>query len=234
MNLDCLYILEMKIYFVSIFPEIFESFLETSLIKKACEKNILEFELCNPRDFCEDKHKQVDDEIYWWGDGLLIKAKPVIDCVEEILEKIGNNDWKIIFLSPSKKEFNQEVAHELTNFENIIFVSGRYEWIDKRFEEFMWKKYGDKFEKISVWKFVCLGGEVPAMLITESVVRLVDWVIKEENSWKDESYRPENWWDNLEYPQYTRPQNVYDLEVPEVLLNGNHAEIKKWREENSE
>ncbi len=223
----------MKIHFISIFPEIFESFLNTSLISKAQEKNILQFHTHNPREFCTDKHKQIDDEIYWWWDGLLIKAQPIIDCVESIIKKLEKETFKIIFLSPSKKEFDQKTAHELTTFENIIFVSWRYEWIDYRFEKYMNKKYWNKFEKISIGKFVCLWWEIPAMLMTESIVRLIPWVINEENSRVDESYRPEHWWENLEYPQYTRPQNVEWIEVPEILLSGNHAEIEKRRQQNS-
>lgn len=222
----------MKIFFVSIFPEIFDSFLETSLIKKASEKWILEFETINPRDFCFDKHKQVDDIIYWWWDWMLMMAQPVIDAVNLAIQKIWSNDFHIIFASPSTEIRNQKNAHKYSKCENIIFVCGRYEGIDYRFEQYFCAKYPEKFSKISMWKFVTLWWELPSMTMVESIVRLIPWVIKEENSWQDESYQISQNMENLEYPQYTRPQEVEGFKVPEVLLNWNHKEIEKRRKEN--
>lgn len=222
----------MKIFFVSIFPEIFDSFLDTSLIKKAKEKWILEFETINPRDFCHDKHKQVDDIIYWWWDGMLMMAQPVIDAVNLAIQKIWSNNFQIIFASPSQEIWNQSLAHKYSKQENLIFVCGRYEGIDYRFEQYFGTKYPENFVKISMWKFVTLWWELPSMTMVESVVRLIPWVIKEENSRQDESYQISQNMENLEYPQYTRPQEVEWFQVPEVLLNWNHKEIEKWKKEN--
>ncbi len=227
----------MKIYFVSIFPHIFNSFVETSLISKWVEKKILEFEIVNPRDFTEDKHKQVDDEIYWWWVWMLMKAKVVIDSVESILykEKLlekKSKKWKIIFLTPSKNIFNQKKAYSLSEYDILILVCWRYEWIDFRFEQYIQKKYPNNFEKISIWRFIVMWWEIPAMLLTEAVVRLVPGVIKEQQSFLDESYNPKLEMKNIEYKQYTRPNDVYWMKVPEVLLNWNHKKIEERKKNN--
>lgn len=237
----------MHIHIVSIFPDIFKSFLETSLIKKAQEKGILTFSLINPRNFCPDKHQTVDDTICGWGAGLLMKAKPAIDAVEHIVKSLkvksqkskkktwwlygpSTFDFKIILPSPSKEVFNQKLAHSLSESENIIFICTRYEGIDYRFEQYMQKKYKKHFQKISLGHFITLGGETPAMVMIEAITRLIPWVIKEEVSWQDESYSMKHNMNNLEYPQYTKPEKVYGMEVPKILLSGNHGEIKKRRE----
>lgn len=258
----------MHITFVSIFPDVYISFLETSLIKKAQEKWLLTFSIINPRDFCADKHKQIDDEIYGWWAGMLIKAQPVIDAVESAIkhyrtQTIRTNviasrhpalasrhpaldagsidswsspEWqtpKILFLSPSDTIFTQKTAYEYSTVDHIIFVSWRYEGIDYRFEQYMQQKYPHQFQKISLWQFVTLWWELPSMTITEAIVRLIPWVIKEEASHLIESYDPEQWMQNIEYPQYTRPEEVQWLTVPEVLLSGNHKQIEDRRNQNT-
>lgn len=222
----------MKIFFISIFPEIFQNFLEVSLIKKAIDKKILEFETINPRQFCHDKHQKIDDEIYGWWAGMLMMAQPIIDSVESVIQKI-KWDFQIIFPSPSTEIRNQKYAHSYSKCQNIIFVCGRYEWIDYRFEQYCQNKYPNNFAKISLWKFVTLWWELPTMTMVESIVRLIPWVIQEENSWQDESYQIFQNMENLEYPQYTRPQEIEWFQVPQVLLNWNHKEIEKRRRENS-
>lgn len=221
----------MHIHIVSIFPDIFKSFIETSLIKKAQEKKILKFSFVNPRTFCPDKHQTVDDTIYWWGAGLLMKAKPAIDAVEHIIKKLKNKNWKIkiILPSPSKEIFTQKVAHSLSESENIIFICTRYEGIDHRFEQYMKKIYKKDFQKISLWQFITLGGETPAMIMIEAISRLIPWVIKEESSRQDESYNITKNMNNLEYPQYTKPEEVLWIKVPKVLLSGHHANINERR-----
>lgn len=224
----------MNIYLVSIFPDIFTSFLETSLIKKWIDKKIFKIKTLDPRSLVKTKWQYIDDEIYGGGAGMLMKAKPAIDSVEKIMKSIKNkSDSKIIFVSPSEKIFTQEVAHELSNIKNLIFVCWRYEWIDYRFEQYMTKKYKKQFEKISLGQFVTLWWEAPAMTMVEAIVRLVPWVIKEESSRQDESYSLEYDMKNIEYPQYTRPEEVLWLKVPEILLGGHHAKIKEWRKKNS-
>ena len=222
----------MNIFFISIFPEIFENFLEVSLIKKARDKWILNFQIVNPREFCHDKHQKIDDEIYWWWAGMLMIAKPIIDAVESVIAKIDWN-FQIVFPSPSMEIRNQKYAHFYSKCKNIVFVCGRYEWIDCRFEQYFENKYPDKFSKISLWKFITLWWELPSMTMIESIVRLIPWVIQEEDSWQDESYQILQNMENLEYPQYTRPQEVEWFSVPEILLNWNHKEIEKWKNENS-
>ena len=221
----------MKIFFISIFPEIFQNFLEVSLIKKAIDKKILEFEIVNPRQFCYDKHQKIDDEIYGWWAGMLMMAKPIIDSVESVLKEI-KWDFQIIFPSPSTQIWNQKFAHSYSKYENIIFVCGRYEWIDYRFEQYFQNKYPNNFSKISLWRFVTLWWELPTMTMVESIVRLIPWVIQEEISRQDESYQISQNMENLEYPQYTRPQDIEWFQVPDVLLNWNHKEIEKWRQKN--
>lgn len=223
----------MKFFVVSIFPEIFDSFINNSLIKKAIDTQKIEIFFVNPRDFCLDKHRQVDDEIYGWWKWMLLKAQPVIQSVQKIISQIDEN-FKIVYVSPSKKIFNQKIAQDFSSIQNIIFVCWRYEWIDFRFEQYFVDKYKSKFEKISLWKFIIMWGEVAAMTMIEAVSRLVPWVIKEEESHKIESYDTSKDMQNIEFPQYTRPEEVYDYKVPQVLLSGNHKEIQKRRDNNEE
>lgn len=227
----------MHISYVSIFPEIFEGFLNTSLIKKAVDKKLLKFTTLTPRVFCPDRHQQVDDIIYGGGAGLLMKAKPAIDSVEHLLKlhKLSNKSkrkFRIIFVSPSTEIFTQKTAHTLTENQHLIFVCARYEGIDHRFEEYMMDKYPEHFSKISLGQFVTLGGEMPAMVMTEAVTRLLPGVIKEEESWQFESYSLDHEMKNIEYPQYTRPDDVYGYTVPEILISGHHKNINDWRNEN--
>lgn len=230
----------MHIHIISIFPDIFKSFIETSLIKKAQEKGILTFSLINPRTFCPDRHQTVDDTICGGGAGLLMKAKPAIDAVESIIKKLkptknlpdkrGNKGgFAIILPSPSKDTFTQKTAHNLSTVKDIIFVCTRYEGIDYRFEQYMKKKYPKQFQKISLWHFITLGGETPAMVMIEAISRLIPWVIKEEVSRQDESYSIQHNMQNLEYPQYTKPEEVYGMKVPKVLLSGHHKNINERR-----
>jgi tRNA (guanine37-N1)-methyltransferase len=225
----------MRFHIVTIFPEIYESFLKTSLMNKAIEKGLLSFSFTNPRSFCPDKHQQVDDEIYGWGAGMLMKAEPVIKSVESII--VDNNlmarqNRKIVYMSPAEKVFNQETAYKYAKeLQDIIIVNGRYEWIDYRFEQYMHDKYLQNFVKLSLGQFVTLWWELPSMVVIEAISRLISWVIKEEESHLIESYDPTQSMNNLEFPQYTRPEEIYGYKVPEVLLSGHHAEIEKRRKE---
>ena len=177
----------MLIHIITLFPELFDSFFSTSLLKKAEEKWILQIDFCNPRQFCKDKHQQIDDEIYWWGAWMLIKAQPIIDSVESIIKSnnLKNSDFKIIFPSPAKEIFTQKNAYTFSKQEHLIFVCWRYEWIDYRRELYMQKYYPENFEKISLWQFILLWWEVATMTIIESISRLIPWVIKESESRND-------------------------------------------------
>jgi len=224
----------MHIHIVSLFPEIFESFFSTSLLKKAQEKWVLQIDFCNPRQFCSDKHQQIDDEIYGWWAWMLIKAEPIIDAVESIIEKnnLKKSDFKIIFPSPAKEVFTQKHSYIFSKQEHLIFVCWRYEWIDYRRELYMQKYYPEQFQKISLWQFILLWWEVATMTMIESISRLIPWVIKESDSRQNESYSLKENMQNLEEPNYTRPENVKWFSVPEILLNWNAEEIKNWRKDN--
>ncbi len=224
----------MQIHIVSLFPEIFESFLNASLIAKAQEKWILQFVLHNPREFCEDKHQQIDDQIYGWGDWMLIKAKPIVDCVEDIIEKnnLLDKDFTILFPAPSEEVFNQKIAYWLSKKEHVIIICWRYEGIDYRCEAYLKKKYSENFRKISLGEFVVLWWETPSMVMIESIVRLIPWVIKEKGSWIDESYSMKDNMKNLEAPNYTRPLEVFWMKVPEELLSWDDDKVENWRQSN--
>ena len=225
----------MEIHIISLFPEIFESFFSTSLLKKAQEKWILKVDFCNPRKFCKDKHQQIDDEIYWWWAWMLIKAEPIINAVESVIKsnKLHGSDFKIIFPSPAKEVFTQKNAYTFSKQEHLIFVCWRYEWIDYRRELYMQKHYPEQFEKLSLWQFILLGWEIASMTMIESITRLIPWVIKESESRKNESYSLKENMQNLEEPNYTRPEVVKWFKVPSTLLTGNSDEIKKRKNDNT-
>lgn len=224
----------MKIFLVSIFPEIFESFLQTSLIAKAQEKGVLEFEIINPRNFCTDKHQQIDDEIYGGGKWMLLKAQPLIDTINHIVEQnqLQKSDFSILFPSPSQQVFNQKVAYGQSKKDALIFVCGRYEGIDARFEKYCMEHYPDQFKKLSLGQFILLGGELPSCVMIEAITRLIPWVIKEKQSRIDESYAIKDGMATLEAPNYTRPEEVYGMKVPEVLLTWDLEAIAQRKIDN--
>ena len=224
----------MKIFLVSIFPEIFESFLQTSLIAKAQEKGILEFEIINPRNFCTDKHQQIDDEIYGGGKWMLLKAQPLIDTINHIVEQnqLQKLDFSILFPSPSQQVFNQKIAYGQSKKDALIFVCGRYEGIDARFEKYCMEHYPDQFKKLSLGQFILLGGELPSCVMIEAITRLIPWVIKEKQSRIDESYAIKDGMATLEAPNYTRPEEVYGMKVPEVLLTWDLEAIAQRKLDN--
>lgn len=224
----------MKIFLVSIFPEIFESFLQTSLIAKAQEKGILEFEIINPRNFCTDKHQQIDDEIYGGGKWMLLKAQPLIDTINYIVEQnqLQKSDFSILFPSPSQQVFNQKIAYGQSKKDALIFVCGRYEGIDARFEKYCMEHYPDQFKKLSLGQFILLGGELPSCVMIEAITRLIPWVIKEKQSRIDESYAIKDGMATLEAPNYTRPEEVYGMKVPEVLLTWDLEAIAQRKIDN--
>ena len=224
----------MKIFLVSIFPEIFESFLQTSLIAKAQEKRILEFEIINPRNFCTDKHQQIDDEIYGGGKWMLLKAQPLIDTINHIVEQnqLQKSDFSILFPSPSQQIFNQKIAYGQSKKDTLIFVCGRYEGIDARFEKYCMEHYPDQFKKLSLGQFILLGGELPSCVMIEAITRLIPWVIKEKQSRIDESYAIKDGMATLEAPNYTRPEEVYGMKVPEVLLTWDLEAIAQRKIDN--
>lgn len=204
----------MKISILTLFPEMFSLF-NHSIIGKAREKNIIEMEFLNIRDNTLNKHKKVDDYPYGGGAGMVMAAQPIVDTIRKCKE---GNKGKVIFLGPKGKTFNQAMAKELSKEKELIFLCGHYEGIDERAY-----KYIDM--EISLGDFVLTGGEMAAIPVIDSILRLVPGVLGKEESYMDESYSD----GLLEYPQYTRPEVFEGERVPEVLLSGHHENIRKWR-----
>lgn len=200
----------MKFNFLTLFPNYFEIFLAESIIKKAIDKQILAFKIVDIRDFAFNKHKKVDDKIYGGFPGMLLQIEPLVLALESV------KGYRIL-LSPQGKPFNQKIAQRLAKKTEITFLCGRYEGFDERIHHFI-------DEEISIGDYILTGGELPAMVIADTVARLVPGVIK-ENSVLSESFADDNL---LDFPQYTRPRIFRNLEVPEVLVNGNHKQIAKW------
>ncbi len=207
----------MKIDVLTLFPEAFTP-LQTSIVGRAVDSGILEINLINIRDFSKDKHKKCDDYPFGGGAGMLMTVQPVFDAVNSVYKKGA----KIIFPSPVGKTLNVEKVESLSKCEHLIFVCGHYEGIDERFFQLF------DVEQISIGDYVLTGGELPSMVIIDSVSRFVEGVITKE-SLENESFSN----GLLEYPQYTRPQEFEGLKVPEVLVSGNHQEVEKWRKQQS-
>ncbi len=207
---------------LTIFPEIFESFLKTSLVGKAIARGLFNATITNIRDFSLPPHNKVDDSPYGGGAGMVMLPEPLVTSIESVKQR-DPNTW-VVLLSPSGPRFDQRKAQELANKPSVTFVCGRYEGIDQRVIDL------SVDEEISVGDFVVMGGEVPAMLIIEASLRLRPGVLHNADSVSHESFSPELADGSLvEAPQYTRPENFRGLTVPEVLLSGNHKAIMEWR-----
>lgn len=204
----------MKINILTLFPEMFDIF-NHSIIGKAKEKGLVEIKPINIRDFTLNKHKKVDDYPYGGGAGMVMTPQPLVDSIRYCKEE---NKGKVIFLGPRGKTFNQEMAKKLSEEEELIFVCGHYEGIDERVY-----KYIDL--EISLGDFILTGGEMAAIPVIDSILRLKSGVLGKEESYEDESFSD----GLLEYPQYTRPEEFEGDKVPEVLLSGHHENIRKWR-----
>ncbi len=207
----------MKFDVLTLFPEMFSS-LEQSIIGRAVENEKISVNLINIRDFSTDKHKKVDDTPYGGGAGMVMMP----DVVDRAYNSIKDKKAKVIYMSPQGKTLDQKKVEELSKEEHLVILCGHYEGIDQRVID----KIVD--EEISIGDYVLTGGELPAMVLIDSVSRYVEGVLKEE-SIKEESFSE----GLLEYPQYTRPENFDGVKVPEILLSGNHQEIAKWRKEKS-
>lgn len=207
----------MKFDVLTLFPEMFE-ILNQSIIGKAIEKDLINVQLTNIRDFSKDKHKKVDDTPYGGGAGMVMKP----DVVYDAYQAIKDEQAKVIYMSPQGKPLNQKKVEELSKESHLIILCGHYEGIDQRVLD----KIVD--EEISIGDYVLTGGEIPAMVLIDSVSRYVEGVLKED-SIKEESFSK----GLLEYPQYTRPEVFEGMKVPEVLLSGHHENIEKWRKEKS-
>jgi tRNA (guanine37-N1)-methyltransferase len=208
----------MRIDVLTLFPEMFESPLSYSILKRAQQQNIVKIVLSNIRDFAADSYRKVDDCPYGGGPGMVMMCGPVFDC----LQHVQNQDpqpGKVLLLCPQGKPFDQQKAMELVKEPRLILIAGRYEGFDERIRE------GLNAESISIGDYVLSGGELPAMIVIDAVVRLLEGALGDENSAHDESFTD----DLLEYPHYTRPEDFRGMKVPTILLSGNHAKIAEWR-----
>jgi tRNA (guanine37-N1)-methyltransferase len=210
----------LRIDILTLFPEMFEGFLSESMIRIAQEKGMVDIHLTNIRDFSRDRHQKVDDKPYGGGPGMVMKVQPVVDCIEAVVDR-DRRRGPIVLLTPQGQVFHQRQAQAFAEgAERLILVCGHYEGFDERIRAFC-------DMELSIGDYVLSGGEVPAMVVTDAVVRLVPGVLGDENSPRDESFSD----GYLEYPQYTRPAEFRGMTVPEILLSGHHAEIEKWRRE---
>jgi tRNA (guanine37-N1)-methyltransferase len=207
-----------RIDVVTIFPGIFESPLRESLLGRAIEAGLLDVRVHDLRDSTTDKHRQVDDESYGGGPGMVLKPEPVFAAVESL----GSGDRRTLLLSPSGRRLDQDLARELAAEPWLVLICGRYEGVDERVVE------GVPAEEVSIGDYVVAGGEVPALVVLEAVTRLVPGVIGREESHEQDSFGDGG---ILDHPHYTRPAEFRGMRVPETLLSGNHAEIERWRRE---
>lgn len=210
-----------KFTIITLFQEAIEPYLKSSMMEKAVRKGLAEFNFVNLRDFGLGPHKSVDDTPYGGGDGMLLRCEPVFNAIESV--KAKDPEAKVILPTPVGEIWNQRLAKTFAKDEHYIILCPHYEGYDERILSIV--DY-----KISLGKYVLTGGELPALIIVDSVVRLMPGVLGGEKSAEIESFSDG---DNLEYPQYTRPEDFRGMKVPEVLLSGNHGEIAKWREEHS-
>lgn len=212
----------MRFDILTIFPEMFKPVLGNSIIGRAEKNNIIEINTVNIRDFTLNKHNKVDDYPYGGGSGLVMMAQPVYDACLSVIKQAKKRP-KVIYMSPQGKVFDQKTAERLANYEHLVLLCGHYEGVDERvIEEIV-------DEEISIGDFVVTGGEIPAMLLIDSVSRLIPGVLSNENSCIEESHNN----GLLEYPQYTRPYEFNNKKVPDILLSGHHAKIDRWRRKQS-
>jgi len=208
----------MRIDVLTLFPEMFESPLGHSILKRAQEAGVVDVVLANIRDFTEDKYKKVDDKPYGGGPGMVMMCEPVFKCFEHV-EKLSPDKGRVILLSPQGQKFDQAKAVELSGEQRLILISGRYEGFDERIRS------GLDAEQVSIGDYVLSGGELPAMVVIDAVVRLLEGALGDDDSAKDDSFSE----GLLEYPQYTRPEDFRGMKVPEILLSGDHGKIAHWR-----
>jgi tRNA (guanine37-N1)-methyltransferase len=208
----------MRIDILTLFPEMFESPLSYSILKRAQEQGIVTVAVTNIRDFATDKYRKVDDKPYGGGPGMVMMPGPLFDCFEHV-EKLAPHRGRVILLTPQGKRFDQAKARELAGEDRLILIAGRYEGFDERI------RIGLGAEQISIGDYILNGGELAAMVLIDAVVRLLPGALGDEDSAKDDSFSG----GLLEYPQYTRPEVFRGMKVPDILLSGDHAKIAQWR-----
>lgn len=213
----------MRFDVLTLFPELFHSYLQQSLLKLAIENQRVDVRLWNIRDWATNKHKSVDDTPYGGGAGMLLSCPPIYAAVEAV-QADAPQPGQLVMLTPQGRKLDQGLVRELAQFPRLVLMCGRYEGFDERIAE------GLKPLEISAGDFICNGGEVPAMMVIDTVIRLVPGVLGDETSSKYDSFGESGL---LEYPQYTRPREFRGMTVPDILLSGNHGEIARWREQQS-
>lgn len=213
----------MRFDILTLFPDLFESYLQQSLLKRAIDAGLIEIQRWNFRDWATNKHQSVDDKPFGGGPGMLLACQPVFDCVEHVQQQ-GAAPGLLVMLTPQGRRLDQQLVSELAGHPRLLLLCGRYEGFDERI------RLGLKPLEVSAGDFVTNGGEVPAMLIIDAVMRLVPGVLGDETSSKYDSFAAAG---SLEHPQYTRPREFRGMTVPEVLLSGNHEEIARWQEQAS-
>lgn len=213
----------MRFDLLTLFPAIFDGYLGQSLLKKAIDAGLVDIHRWDFREWATDRHKSVDDTPYGGGPGMLLRCEPIFDCVEAVQAE-GEAPGKVVMLTPQGVPLTQSLVQQLAVEPRLLLLCGRYEGFDERISE------GLQPLEISVGDFICNGGEVPAMLLIDAVIRLIPGVLGDEASAKYDSFSEAG---QLEFPQYTRPREYRGMKVPEILLSGNHQAIAAWREEQS-
>lgn len=213
----------MKFHIMTLFPEIFESYFNESIMKRAIEKGIIEVFIYNIRDFSLNKHKKVDDYPFGGGAGMLMTPQPIYDTYKHIINTHNIENPRVIYLTPKGKTLKQQMVKDFSKQDHVILLCGHYEGIDQRIIDLI------VTDEISIGDYVLTGGELPALILSDAIARLIPGVLNQNESFEDESFEG----DLLEYPQYTRPREFMDMKVPDVLLSGNHQKIKAWRNEKS-
>ena len=212
----------MNFHVLTLFPEMIMNGLETSILGRAAAKGIVSFEAVNIRDYTLERHGKVDDYPYGGGAGMVMQAEPIYRAYEALVEKIGKKP-RVIYMTPQGKTFNQNIAEDLAKEEDLVFLCGHYEGVDERVLEMI------ATDSLSAGDYVLTGGELPAMMMIDCISRLVPGVLNNKVSAEFETFH-----DNLlEYPQYTRPEVFMGKKVPDILLSGHHANVEKWRREQS-
>lgn len=213
----------MKYYIMTLFPEMFPGIMDASILGRGKERGLIQWEALNIRDYTLDKHMKVDDYPYGGGAGMVMQAEPVYRCYKAIEEKENRPPRRVIYMTPQGNVFDQKMAEEFAGEEELVFLCGHYEGSDERVLEEIVTDY------VSVGDYVLTGGELPAMVVMDTVSRLVPGVLGNEDSAGTESFSD----GLLEYPQYTRPVEILGRKVPDVLMSGHHEKIADWRREQS-
>ncbi|MCG8587449.1 MAG: tRNA (guanosine(37)-N1)-methyltransferase TrmD [Pirellulales bacterium] len=214
----------MRFDVMTLFPEMFSGYLGQSILNQAIEDGAVDVQLHNIRDWAHDKHRMVDDRPYGGGPGMVMKCEPVVECVEAV-QQMATDAGHLIMLTPQGRKLDQRVVEELVDKKRLLLLCGRYEGFDQRISDIL------RPDEISVGDYILGGGEVAAMIVVDTVVRLIPGVLGHEDSNRDDSFSTGN--RLLEFPQYTRPREYRGLEVPEVLTSGDHERVAQWREEES-